>query len=74
MLQVGDGLDLAQEPLGADHRGELGAQDLDGDLAVVLEVLGQVHRGHAALAQLALDAVAVGERGGEAEGIGIHGG
>ena len=43
--------------------GELRAQHLDGDLAVVLQVLGEVHRGHAALAQLALDAVAVGQSG-----------
>ena len=35
VLQVGGGLDLAQEPLGADHRGELRPQHLDRDLAVV---------------------------------------
>ena len=42
-------------------------------LRIVLEVLGEVHRGHAAGAELALDAVAVGE--GEAETIegGGHG-
>ena len=61
MLQVGGGLDLAQESLGADHGGELGAQHLDRDLAVVLEVVGEVDRGHAARAELALDAVAVGQ-------------
>ena len=60
---VGDGLDLAQEALGADDGGQLGAEDLDGHLAVVLEVLGEIDGGHAALAQLALDAVAVGEGG-----------
>ena len=61
MLQRRNGLDLAKEPLGTDHRGQLGAQDLDRDFAIVLEVLGQVDRGHAALAQLPFDAVAVGE-------------
>ena len=61
MLQMGDGLDLAQEPLGADHGRELGPQHLDGDLAVVLEVVREIDRGHAALPQLALDPVAVGE-------------
>ena len=65
MPQSGREPDLLQEPLGAEDRGQLRAQDLDGDLAVVLEVLRQVHRGHAALAQLPLDAVAVGEGGGE---------
>ena len=61
VLQGGDGLDLAEEPLGPDDGGELGAQDLDRDFAVVAEVLGQVDGGHAALAELPLDAVAVGE-------------
>ena len=66
MLQAGGGLDLGEEALAADDGGELGVQDLDGDLAVVLEVLGEVDRGHAALAELALEAVAVTERCGEA--------
>ena len=39
---------------------QLGVQDLDGDLAVVLQVLGEVDGGHAALAELAFEAVAVG--------------
>ena len=43
--------------------GELGPEHLDGDLAVVLEVVGEVDRGHAARAELALDAVAVREGG-----------
>jgi hypothetical protein len=62
MLETGDRLDLAQEPLGTDHRGKLGTQHLDRDLPVVLEVLGEVDRRHAALAQLALDRIAIGER------------
>ena len=49
VLQVGGRLDLAEEPVGADDRGQLRPQDLDRDLAVVLEVLGEVHRRHAAL-------------------------
>jgi len=61
MLQGGDGLDLAEEALGPDDRGQLWAHHLDRDFAIVLEVLGQVDRGHAALAELPLDAVAVGE-------------
>jgi len=68
VLKGGDGPDLAQEALGADDGGELGAEDLDGDLAAVLQVLGQVDRGHAALAELALDAVAAAEGGGERVG------
>ncbi len=34
-------------------------QDLDGDPAAVLQVFGEVDGGHAALAELALEAVAV---------------
>ncbi|HEX6643396.1 MAG TPA: hypothetical protein VF037_01900 [Gemmatimonadales bacterium] len=33
---------------------------------MVLQIFGEVHHRHPALAELALDAVAVGERGGEA--------
>jgi hypothetical protein len=58
--QRGDGLDLAQEPLGADDRGEFGPQHLDGDLLPVLEVVREIHRRHAPGTQLALEAVAVG--------------
>ena len=58
-------LDLAEEALGAERGGELGAEHLDGDLAVVLQVVGEVDRGHAALAELALDPV--GGRRGHAE-------
>src|SRR5262249_58320475 len=52
--------------LGAEHGGELWPQDLDRHLAVVLEVRREVDGGHAARAELALDAIAAGECGGEA--------
>jgi hypothetical protein len=70
VLQVGRRADLYEEPLGADDGRELGLEDLHRDVAPVLEVLGQVHRGHTAGAELAQDAVAVGEGGGQA----LHGG
>ena len=41
--------------------GQLGVEDLEGDRAVVAEVLREVDRGHAAAAELADEAVAVGE-------------
>ena len=62
VLEVGGELDLGQEPLGADHGRELRAQQLERDLAVVLQVLREVHRRHAAGADLTFDPVAVGER------------
>ena len=61
MLQVGGELDFLEETVGAEHRGELGVEDLDGHPPAVPDVLGQVHRGHTALAELALKAVAVGQ-------------
>ena len=59
--ETGGELDLAEEPVGADRGREVGPEDLEGDLAVVAEVLGQEHHGHAALAELALELVAPGE-------------
>src|SRR6478735_6647617 len=48
MLQAGGEADLALEPLGAKREGKLWAKDFERHVAVVLEVLRQVHRGHAA--------------------------
>ena len=61
MLEVGGGLDLAQEPLGADDRGQLGPQHLDRDLAVVPEVLGEIDGGHPPLPDLFEESVAAGQ-------------
>ena len=61
MLEPGGEPDLALEPIGPERGGELGEQDLEGDRAVVAEVLGQVDHGHAAAPELALEGVAVGE-------------
>ena len=72
MLQIGRGLDLGQESLRANDRGQLRAQHLERHLAVVLEVLRQVDGGHATGAHLVLDGVAVGQSCGQAIEIG-HG-
>ena len=40
-----------------------GLEHLDGDLAVVLHVVGEVDGRHAALAELTLDLVGVGQGG-----------
>jgi hypothetical protein len=55
-------LDLAEEPLVAECGGELGAEHLDRDVAMVLAILGEIDRRHAASADLSLDRVAVRER------------
>jgi hypothetical protein len=64
--------DLLKKPLGADEIAELGPEDLDGDPAIVLEILGEVDRGHPALPELALDPIAASQRGDEPAGRGIH--
>ena len=74
VLEVGRRLDLGEEPFGTDHCGQLGLEDLQGDLAFVLQVVGQVDRGHPAFAELTLDRVAALEGSVEArDGVG-HGG
>jgi hypothetical protein len=64
-VRHGEGLDLPHEPLGADHGGELRPEHLDGDLALVAQVVSEVDGGHPALPQLALDPIAPGEGGAE---------
>ena len=62
MLQRGGRLDLGEKPLAAQRRGEIGVEHLDRDAAIVLHVVREVHGRHAAATELALDAVAIGER------------
>ena len=63
VLQRRGGFNLLQESLSAEHGGELRLEQLERHLAVVLHVLAQIDRRHAAFAELALDAVATGEGG-----------
>jgi len=74
VLQVGRNLDLLEEPLTAQDRGEFGTQDLERHLPVVLYVLGEVHGGHAAGAELAHNGVTIGEGRREAVRWSGHGG
>ena len=61
MLQTGRQPDLALEALGAETRGQLGVEDLERHRPVVPEILREIHRGHAAPADLSLEAVAGGQ-------------
>ncbi len=61
MLEVRRGLDLGQEALRPDDRRKLRAQHLQGDPAVMPDVMRQVDGGHAAGPDLALDRVPAGE-------------
>src|SRR5713226_4645954 len=62
MAELGGEADLTEEALGAQHGGQLGAQDLDGHAPLVFPVLCEVDGRHPPVAQLALDRVAIGER------------
>jgi hypothetical protein len=73
MLQIRRRGDLGEEPLRADHGGQLRFEHLERDLAPVLQVLGEIDRRHATRAELSLDAVAVGECAGEARSGVAHG-
>ena len=64
--ELGRDGDLAKEPVGANTAGDLGVHRLDRDIAVVARVVRQIHGRHAAAAELANDAVAVGDVGGRA--------
>ncbi len=55
----------ARKPLGTEYRGELRPQHLERHLAAMPDVLRQVDGGHPAVTEFPLDAVAVGEGGGE---------
>ena len=57
MLQLRSRFDLAEETFTAKRGCELGMQDLDGDIAIVFDVVREVHCRHAARPELALDAV-----------------
>ena len=73
MIEPSGDLDLGEKALITEDGAELGPQHLEGDLAVVLEVGGQIDGRHPAGAQRAFDAVAITECGGEADGVGVHG-
>jgi hypothetical protein len=59
VLQARRQLDLRQEAVGAERLGDLGADDLDGDLARVPNVMREVDGRHAAFAELAFDVVPI---------------
>ena len=57
----GGGLDLEAEALRAEGRTQLGVEQLQRYRALVLEILSQIDRGHAAAPELALEGVAAAQ-------------
>jgi len=66
VLEICRDTDFVQEPFRTECSRHFGLQDLERDLAVVLEVLCQIDRSHPTGPEFPLDAVAVGQGGGEA--------
>jgi hypothetical protein len=65
MIESGSEPDLSDESLSREGLGDFGAEDLDGHVAIVAEVTGEEDGGHPARAELAVDAVVLGEGGGQ---------
>ena len=63
MLEPGRDLDLPMEPVFSHPPRALGAQHFDGDPAAVLGVVGDEDPRHASGADLALQDVAISQRG-----------
>jgi hypothetical protein len=61
VVEPGGKMDFAEKALRAQARGELGVRDLERQRPRVLEILHQVHRGHATTAELVLKPVAMGQ-------------
>ena len=57
MLQRGGGGDLGEKPVSAEDRSELRAQNLERNLSLVPEILGEIDGGHAPGTELTFDAV-----------------
>ena len=61
MGEDGGELNLPQKALRPERRRQLGAQDLHGHPPLVLEILGEIDRGHAPATDLVQDSVARGQ-------------
>lgn len=63
VIELGGDRDFSEEAVRSEDRSQIGSNDFDGDGAVVLEVVRQVHRGHASATEFAVDSVALLKRG-----------
>ena len=70
MIEPRRNLDLGEEALGSEDGAELWAEHLERHLTIELFVHGEVDDGHAARADLALDDIAVTERGADIWSVG----
>ncbi len=68
VCQASGDFDFLEEPLRAQRRGELRLEHLDGDVAVVPHISGEVHGRHATRSNCPLNHIAVTDRFGEGFG------
>ena len=61
VVKLRDQPDFPQESLAAELGRDVGPEHLERDIAIVFEIVREVHRGHAALTQFAVEAVAVAQ-------------
>ena len=66
MVEPRGDLDLAQEAIGAERRGELGMKHLQRDKPLVPAVLSEVDGRHSTAPELTVDGVRLRQRGAEA--------
>jgi len=72
VVEAGSEPDLPEKSPPPQRFGELGMEHLERDVAVVLDVVGEVDRGHPSRPELALDTITVGEGRSEARGVFGH--
>ncbi len=65
MLQSSADVDFAEETLATHGRAPVGSEHLDGHPGIVAQVAGEIHRGHAAAADLVQQLIAIAEGGRE---------
>lgn len=61
VLQPGGGSNLGEETFAAERGSQFGEENLDGDVAVMSEVMGEVDGGHPAASEFAHDPIAISE-------------
>ena len=59
MIQARGELDLAQESLRTERRGDVGMKHLERDESFMFRILRQIHSCHSAAAKLAVDGVCI---------------
>jgi len=63
MPQISRDFDLGEKPFGPECGAEFWLEHFDRNVAIVFQIAREIHGGHATGAELAVDAITIGERG-----------